>query len=165
MILPLTFTGAELEQTLAEMGVTHAVWLPDSALGPWEEALARSQRVRLVRICREGEAWQVAAGLWMGGARPLVMIQNTGLFESGDALRNAVFDLKVPIYAVIGYRSYLNANSTDSAKRFTDPILAAWGLETCMLSGDGALSQLRSHYEACREREQPGVALVPEGRM
>ncbi len=51
-------------------------------------------RYALVRVCREGEAWEVAAGLHLGGATPLVMIQCTGLFESGDAIRNVAARLE-----------------------------------------------------------------------
>ena len=50
----------------------------------------------------------MAGGLHLGGATPLVLIQCTGLFESGDSLRNIVHDWTLPIFSVIGYRSYLN---------------------------------------------------------
>ena len=62
---------------------------PDSTIGQWQQAIEHRGRTRVVRVCREGEAWEVAAGLHLGGATPIVMIQCTGLFESGDALRNA----------------------------------------------------------------------------
>src|SRR5581483_2304220 len=119
-------SGTEIASTLAELGVTHVVWLPDSTLGTWESALAESQKLELVRVCREGEAWTIAAGLYLGGKQPVVVIQSTGLFESGDALRNVLFDLNLPLYSLVGYRSYLLENSTDSAKRFAEPILRAW---------------------------------------
>ena len=76
---------------------------------------ARS-KLSLVRVCREGEAWTIAAGLYLGGQRPLVVIQNTGLFESGDALRNVLFDLGLPLFALIGYRNYLVPDSPDTAR-------------------------------------------------
>lgn len=159
------YSGPEIEQTLADLGITHVVWLPDSAVGPWEAALQHSPRLKLVRVCREGEAWAVASGLYLGGCRPLVVIQNTGLFESGDAMRNALFDLQLPLYAIIGYRSRLIENSTDTAMHFTEPILQAWGLDYITLA-DGRLSeQLPQHYRACQEAARPGIALLPEGRM
>ena len=83
--------------------------------------------LELVRVCREGEAWAIAAGLHLAGRRPLVMIQNTGLFESGDAMRNVLFDLRLPLSAIVGYRSFLIPNSTDSAKRFTEPVSGRLG--------------------------------------
>ncbi len=159
------YTGEEVEQTLVQLGFTHVVWLPDSAMGPWEAALENSSRLHLVRVCREGEAWAVATGLYLGGKTPLVMIQNTGLFESGDALRNALFDLKLPLYAIIGYRSQMIEDSTDTAKKFTEPVLAAWGLDYILLQPDGLQQQLPTHYRACQESGKPGVALLPEGRM
>lgn len=157
-------SGPQVEHALCQLGITHVVWLPDSALGQWEEALEQSPTMRLVRVCREGEAWAVAAGLYLGGQRPLVMIQNTGLLESGDALRNVLFDMKLPLYAIIGYRSYLVENSPDTARKFTEPILAAWGLDYVLLKGDEPLRQLVEHYQACKAASRPGVALLPEGR-
>jgi len=158
------FAGEAVAATLTELGVTHVVWLPDSALGPWEAALEASQ-VHLVRVCREGEAWAIAAGLYLGGASPLVMIQNTGLFESGDALRNVLFDLRLPLYAIIGYRSYLVPDSPDTARRFTEPILEAWGLDHILLQRRESLAELASHYRTCQSEGRPGVALLAEGKM
>ena len=117
-----------------------------------------------MRVCREGEAWAIAAGLWIGGARPLVVIQNTGLFESGDSLRNALFDLGLPLYALIGYRSYLIEGSKDSARRFTEPMLQAWGLKHVLIEGNDDLPKLAEHMQSCRQAELPGIALIAEGR-
>jgi sulfopyruvate decarboxylase TPP-binding subunit len=158
------FTGQQIEAALRSLGISHVIWVPDSAIGPWESALAASPAITLVRVCREGEAWGIAAGLYLGGKQPLVMIQNTGLFESGDALRNVLFDMQLPLYAIIGYRSYLVPNSTDSAKRFTEPVLRAWGLDYILLDSADSLPRLLEHYRQCRQAGRPGVALVPEGR-
>ncbi|MBX7165748.1 MAG: hypothetical protein K1X74_05315 [Pirellulales bacterium] len=158
-------SGAEIVEALGQLGVTHVVWLPDSALGPWEAALDAAPHLELVRVCREGEAWAIAAGLFLGGAVPLVMIQNTGLFESGDALRNVLFDLQLPLWALIGYRSFLLANSTDTAKRFTEPVLRAWGLDYLLLDQPGGGPQLVEHLHRCRAEHAPGIVLLAEGRM
>ena len=159
------FPAAQVADELAALGVTHIVWLPDTALGEWESVLESDPRFKLLRICREGEAWPLAAGLYMGGAVPLVMIQTTGLLESGDSLRNTLFDLKVPLFALIGYRSYLVADSPDSAKRFAGPILDAWGIDYVLLDTPESFPKLSSHWHACREAGKPGFALLAEGKM
>ncbi len=158
------FTPQQVENALRELEVTHVVWVPDSATGLWEERFSQSEAVQLVRVCREGEAWAVAAGLHIGGGRPLVVIQNTGLFESGDALRNVLFDLKLPLWVMIGYRNYLIEESADTAKRFTEPILAAWGLEPLLLDRPDSLTELVRHFRQCQEEGKPGIALLAEGR-
>jgi len=160
------FSGEEIEQLLHELGVTHVVSVPDSTLGKWEHALEVSPRIVLVRVCREGEAWAVAAGLFLGGATPLVMIQCTGLFESGDSLRNVLHDFQLPLFSVIGYRSYLSEATLpgDTAKKFTEPLLKAWNLDYVLIDEPGKRELIRSHYQACREARRPGVALIAEGR-
>jgi len=159
------FSGEEFTGALRQLGVTHVVWLPDSALGEWEHALEHAEGMTLVRVCRESEAWAIAAGLQLGGAAPLVVIQNTGLFDSGDALRNVLFDLGIPLYAVIGYRSYLIADSPDTAKRFTEPVLKAWGIDYLLVDRPGRTEDFVEHVRACRAAAKPGAALIAEGRM
>jgi sulfopyruvate decarboxylase TPP-binding subunit len=158
------FRGEEFVGTLEQLGVTHVIWLPDSAFGPWESALEASS-MRLVRVCREGEAWPLAAGLQLGGKSPLVMMQMTGFYESGDALRNILFDLQVPLYAVLGARSWLVEGSRDSAKRFIEPILNAWGIHYTLIASADQKPQLQTHYLECRGAQRAGAALIAEGRM
>ncbi|MEX2120744.1 MAG: thiamine pyrophosphate-binding protein [Pirellulales bacterium] len=156
--------GPWVAATLADLGVTHVVWLPDSALGTWEGAFEQSDRLRLVRVCREGEAWAIAAGLHLGGRQPVVVIQNTGLFESGDALRNVLFDLRLPLFSIVGYRGYLVEGSTDTARQFTEPVLSAWGLDYVLIASPDEGPRLAEHYRACRAAGRPGVVLLAEGR-
>lgn len=172
--------GSQVVAALESVGISHVVWLPDSALGAWETALVSSQRLRLVRVCREGEAWALAAGLHLGGARPLVVMQNTGFFESGDSMRNALFDLGLPLYAIVGYRSFLLApapgeppadanepparRSRDSACRFTEPVLAAWGVRHVLLTKPDDLHLFTAHYRECQQARQAGIALWAEGK-
>jgi sulfopyruvate decarboxylase subunit alpha len=159
------FSGADIVAELSSVGVTHVVWLPDSTLGQWEQALASAEGLHLIRVCREGEAWAVAAGLFLGVAQPVVMIQCTGLFDSGDSLRNAIYDYGLPLFAIIGYRSALSAAASDSARVFTEPNLRSWGLDYRLLDAPEKLSELRTHYIACRQANRAGVVLIAEGRM
>ena len=98
------------------------------------------------------------------------MIQCTGLFESGDSLRNALFDYRLPLFAVIGYRSFLNQSTLpgDTCLTFTEPILEAWGMDWVLYdqaeNTSEQLEAIAAHCLRCREAGTPGVALVAEGR-
>ncbi len=159
------FSGDQIVRELQSVGITHVVWLPDSTLGQWETALSSAAGLKLIRVCREGEAWAIAAGLILGGAQPLVMIQCTGLFDSGDSLRNAMHDYGLPLFAVIGYRSALNTAASDSARTYTEPNLRSWGLDYRLIDAPEKLPELQTHYIACRQANRPGVVLIAEGRM
>lgn len=158
-------SGVEVADILRSIGVSHVLTVPDSTIGQWEHDI-ESAGIQLIRVCREGEAWTIAGGLYLGGASPLVLIQCTGLFESGDALRNTLHEWKLPIYAIIGYRSYLNQENLpgDTSLVFTEPILAAWKLDVRFIRSRAQVGEIAEHYRACRAANIPGVALLAEGR-
>lgn len=159
------FQGSQIAQIFLNIGISHVVTVPDSTIGAWEPAIVDSG-IRLIRVCREGEAWAVAAGLHLGGATPLVMIQCTGLFESGDALRNVLHDWRLPIPSLIGYRSYLNQDTLpgDTTLVFTEPILSAWRIDYRLITEPGQLASIEEHLLACRAAGRPGAALIAEGK-
>lgn len=159
------FDGTAVVAALQSAGVTHVVWLPDSELGRWETALASAPRLRLIRVCREGEAIAVAAGLLLGGKRPIVLMQCTGFFEAGDALRNVVHDLGLPLLLVIGVRSWQahqRGASTDTCPLFLEPIVQAWRLPYRWLRASDTADDLADTLRQAIEADRPLALLLPE---
>ena len=157
--------GPAVVAALKACGVTHVVWIPDSELGTWESALTGPGGLPLVRVCREGEALGVAAGLLLGGQRPVVVIQCTGLFEAGDALRNVVHDLKLPLFLVVGVRSYYahqQGASKDSCPVFTEPFLRAWQIPYTVLDRRHAADDLAAAYRQARAEGRAAAVLLAE---
>ena len=160
------FSGQQIASMMLDIGVTHVITVPDSTIGAWGDAMDDVPGLQLIRVCREGEAWAIAGGLYLGGATPLVLIQCTGLFESGDALRNIVHDWKLPILSVIGYRSYLDQSVLpgDTCLTFTEPILDAWNLEYRLVTSPTDFDGMRAFLTDARQAKRPAVALIAEGR-
>lgn len=161
-------TPAGLVEALRVNRVTHVPYLPDSEHSATYELLLACPDIRLIRVAREGETIAIAAGLIVGGKRPLVMIQNTGLFESGDSLRGFGLmdrerDGSLPIVLMIGYRGWSpDGDSKDSAARFTEPILRAWGVPFRMIRSDRDLPALAECYAEAERTGRPTAALVVE---
>src|SRR2546428_11804207 len=125
---------AELSQeiVLEEMkknGVTHVVWLPDSETN-WLYLLMQAEpSLHLIAVSREGMAFSTAAGLAVGGKTPIILIQNTGLMESGDSLRGWALGMNIPVVLMVGYRGWTRHGITqDTAATFTERFLKAFGL-------------------------------------
>ncbi len=157
--------GPSVVAALKACGVTHVVWIPDSELGKWEPALLAAEGLPLIRVCREGEAIAVSAGLLLGGKRPIVLIQCTGLFEAGDALRNVVHDLKLPLFLVVGVRSWYahqQGTTTDSCPIFTEPILRAWQISYVLLDQRHTAADLAAAYRQARDEGRAGAVLLAE---
>ena len=159
------FSADQIPSLLRGAGITHVVTVPDSTIGQWERAI-EPDGMSLIRVCREGEAWAVAAGLYLGGKSPLVMIQCTGLFESGDALRNTLHDWKLPIPSIIGYRSYLNQETLpgDTCLVFTEPILRTWEIDYRLITRPEEFPVMVQHLAHGRTAGKPVALLIAEGR-
>ncbi len=155
--------GFKVASELAAAGATDVIWIPDSTIGLWEPGLAN--HLRLIRVCREGEAMTIAAGLLLGGRKPIVLIQCTGLFEAGDSLRNVVHDLKLPLFLIVGVRSYFDHQrgvSRDTCPVFTEPILQAWKIPYKILSQEKGLEELAAAYRTNQADAQASAVLIPE---
>ncbi len=157
--------GPTIAAALKECGITHVVWIPDSELGTWEAALTSTDGLTLVRVCREGEAFAVAAGLWLGGKKPIVMIQCTGLFEAGDALRNVLHDMKLPLFIVVGVRSYYlhqQGATPDTCPVYTEPIMRAWQIPYVVLDNRNTAADLVAEYRKAVAEKRAGAVLIAE---
>ena len=157
--------GAEVVAAFERCSFTHVVWIPDSEVGPWDAALSASARLRLIRATREGEAIAIAGGLFVGGAKPLVIIQCTGLFEAGDSLRNFIHDLKLPLPFIIGLRSYSAhqaGKSFDTCPIFTLPILETWKLPYQLLEPCYSVQQLEDGLKQIVTGGKAGAVVLAE---
>ena len=86
--------------------VTHVVWLPDSETNFLYVLLQEEPTLDLIPVSREGQAFSTASGLSVGGAKPVILIQNTGLMESGDSMRGWVMGMNIPVVMMVGYRGW-----------------------------------------------------------
>ncbi len=163
----MSTNGASAAKTLdaiKKLGFTHALMIPDSESDLLHQAMGRDPAIDLITPTREGESMAIAAGLWTGGKKPLVIIQNTGLFEAGDALRGCGLGPKVPLRLMIGWRGYGGAVSgtgvIDSAYTYTEPILKGWGIPFWHIMNDADLSALERMDQTAEETEMPAAVIT-----
>lgn len=156
-------TAGAIVKELEKCGITHVIWLPDSRTRFIEEALVGKPQFTMVPVCREGEAIAIAAGLILGKRVPLVLHQNTGIFESGDSIRGLALDYQLPLLLMIGCKGWRgDSPMTDSAGIFTEPILAAWGIKQYLVDKDENAGRISLAYNAAQETQRPVAILIPE---
>ena len=148
-------------EELKKNNITHVVWLPDSETNFMYQLLTGEPSLDLVPVCREGETMAIAAGLWVGGKRPIVLIQNTGIFESGDSIRGLSLDLNQPLVMLVGYRGWSRHGITnDSAARFIEHILHAWGINYYLIETDEDADRISIAIAEAERTSKPVAVLV-----
>ncbi len=146
---------------LKKNNITHVVWLPDSETNFMFQLLTNEPTLDLVPVCREGETMAIAAGLWVGGKRPIVLIQNTGIFEAGDSIRGLGLDVNQPLVMLVGYRGWSRHGlTTDSAARFIEHILHAWGINYYLIETDADADRISLAVEEAERTSKPVAVLM-----
>jgi|TARA_B100001105_G_scaffold241596_1_gene221114 sulfopyruvate decarboxylase TPP-binding subunit len=146
---------------LKKNNISHVVWLPDSETNFMFQLLTNEPTLDLVPVCREGETMAIAAGLWVGGKRPIVLIQNTGIFEAGDSIRGLGLDVNQPLVMLVGYRGWSRHGLTkDSAARFIEHILHAWGITYYLIETDEDADRISLAIEEADRTLKPVAVLV-----
>ncbi len=176
----MAHTRLVLEE-LKKNKVTHVVGLPDNSSAKLFDLLNGDRDIQLVSVTREGEAFALAAGLWIGGKKPVVLIQNTGFTESGDSFRGTITRMRVPLVCLITYRGYtkmrewrresgdatpdaeiMSRASLDSVALITEPTLKAWGLACGFLQEDEDIPAISAAFDTAEKNQEPFGILITQ---
>lgn len=153
--------AAQLVQGLKQCAITHVVYLPSTEDAFLYDSLMAEPSITMVPVSREGESMAVAAGLWVGGKEPAILIQNTGFFESGDSIRGVVQTGKFPLLMIVGYRGW-DSEGKDLAAVYIEPVLKAYDIPYTILEGDGSMDRLvKAHQQAHQESRAVAALLIP----
>ncbi|MBV8086743.1 MAG: decarboxylase [Chloroflexi bacterium] len=111
--------------------IRNLVYLPDTVMGRLLALAESDDFFRLITVHREEEAVGIATGLFLGGQRAAMLIQNTGLGNSLNALASLAMAYKIPFPLLVSLRGELGEfNPAQSVMgRAVDGCLDALGIQ------------------------------------
>jgi len=150
-------------EEMKKNGATHVVWLPDSETNFLYQLMQADPSLRLVPVSREGLAFSIAAGLANGGRTPVILIQNTGLMESGDSLRGWAIGLQIPVVMMVGYRGWTRHGvNADSAATYTERFLNAFGVTYYLVETSADAPRISIAFEEAKRTRRPVAVLMAD---
>ncbi len=148
---------------LNALAVTHVIVVPDTHQRTLLAELAPQSRIRLVSACTEDEAIAINAGLWIGGQRPVLSIQQVGLLAALNNLKALALDGRIPTCMLVGY---FGRDVTRTARAhpsraigLIEPTLETWGIGYFPLEGPADLPAIGRAYRHSQEHG-PAVVLI-----
>ena len=154
----------EVCRGLAALRCREIVYVPDNPLSQVLRALADDHPgIRTTVATREEEAFGIAAGLYLGGIRPVVMLQSSGLGNSINALASLNVAFEIPVLMLITMRGGDGEwNPTQQPMgRAVRPILDSLGIpHDTIESDDRAQEQVRRAGEQAFATRRPGACLL-----
>ena len=157
-------SAQKIVDELKKWDVTHVIGLPDNGTAQIFKRLHEDPEIHVITVSREGEAFAIASGLYVGGKHPVVIIQNTGFLESGDAIRGTAYNMEIPLVSLIGYRGYHtmqpDAPRIDTAATFLEPTLKAWGFPYNTMESDDDIPYISAAFKKAQETSMPTAVLL-----
>lgn len=146
-------------------GSRHVVYVPDNPLSHVLRVLREGfPDVRAILATREEEAFGIAAGLYLGGARPSVMLQSSGLGNSLNALTSLLLPYEIPVLILVSMRG--DPGEWNAAQvpmgRAVGPIFDAIGIPHSTADTPGTTAEVVEFVgRTAFSSRHPGACLLP----
>ena len=157
-------TGGPIIDALidARIGVVSAV--PDittSAGLLWP--LSRRPEIRLIRLCKEDEGVSICAALSCCGKRSALLTQQTGLYDSLNAVETTGVVHKQPVVMLVGLLGkepgLAPRDSKKHSVRVVEPVLRAMDVDYISVEHDGDIPLMGPAIDRAYELSKPLVIL------
>jgi sulfopyruvate decarboxylase TPP-binding subunit len=156
--------GELLHDAIRSLGITHVVTVPDTHQKTLLARLYDDAEIEVVTVATEDDAFGVHAGLYMGGAVPMMVIQQLGVFAGVNSLRGIALDMNVPTLVLAGLfgRDVTKSTAENRARsvRLVEPLLDSLEVPHYAIDGPGDAGLIKRAFDESRANNGPVVVFV-----
>jgi phosphonopyruvate decarboxylase len=156
-------SGHDFAARLERHGFDFFTGVPCSLIEDLIAVLERGTRAPYVAAVREDAAVGVAAGAWFGGRRPVVLMQNSGLGTSLNALASLSLMYGLPVLLVVTWRGFGGKDAPEHilTGEISPKLLELLGVPYRVLAADSLDADLAWAATEMDARRSPVALLVP----
>jgi len=147
----LAVARAAAIEGLVGAGVDFVSGLPDGWQRDLHEAIEGDERFTYVPVCNEGVGFSVCAGAWMGGRRPVLIMENSGLRVASEYIARISLGTGVPVLLMLSYRGDIGETEH-------------WGIPHGIVA-EPLLGALRIPYQVVRQPDELRQAITRAQRL
>ena len=160
-----TLSGTAIIQEIKASRIEFVVSVPDITTSEGLlRPLARETNPCLIRVCKEDEGVGICAGLSYCDKRALLLIQQTGMLDSINAIRGVAVEYSLPICMMVGLLEKEPDVPPRQSKRYgvriVEPILDAMGIAYHEIEADVDAAKISPAIEDAYARSRPVVLLI-----
>lgn len=143
-------------------GIDFATSVPCVNLQKLLNLVSEDPEIVHVPVTREEEGVGICAGAWMGGRQPALLMQNSGLGNSINALASLDFLYKIPLLMVISHRGGVGEPIVGQIPmgRLTGKLLDAMDIQHFSPSPDDALEIVSKAWRVAKSLQRPTAVLL-----
>ncbi len=158
-------SGESIIREIKASGIEFIISVPDITTSEGLlRPLAKETNPRLIRICKEDEGVGICAGLAHTGKRALLLIQQTGMLDSINAIRGVAVEYSLPVCLMVGLlEKEVGVPPRQSKKygvRIVEPILDAMGIAYHEIENESDVPKIKPAIDEAYAKSQPVVLLI-----
>ena len=158
-------SGRKIIDALAAAGVKFVAAVPDVVTSDgllWP--ISSDERFRLIRVCKEDEGVSICAAMSYNGTRAVLLMQQTGLLDSLNAIRAIGVDYGLPVVMLVGLQGkepYLAARQSGAyGVRIVPQILDVMEIEYSSIETVEDVDSIAQGIDSAYARSRPRVFLI-----
>ena len=158
-------SGAQFADLLERHRIDFSAGVPCSLIEDLIATLETHPRIPYVPAVREDVAVGLAAGAWLAGRRPAVLMQNSGLGTSLNALASLSLMYGLPALLLVTWRGYQGNDAPEHILmgEISPKLLTLCGIPHRVLAAESLEADLAWAVAEMEQRLQPVALLVPPG--
>ena len=158
-------SGLGIIDAIRASGIEFVISVPDITTSEGLlRPLAQASKPRLIRVCKEDEGVGICAGLAYTGKRALLLIQQTGMLDSINAIRGVAVEYRLPICMMVGLLEKEPGVAPRQSKRYgvriVEPILDAMAIPYHEIETDADMGKIRPAIDDAYAGSHPVVMLI-----
>ena len=157
--------GSEIIAAIKLAGIREIAALPDIVTSEgllWP--ISRDPDFRLTRICKEDEGVSICAAMSYNGTRALLMMQQTGLMDSLNAIRAIGIDYQRPVVMLVGLQGkepdLPPSKSASYGVRIIQPVLNAMNISHSLVEGPSDMAGINPAIDQAYATSSPHIFLI-----
>ncbi len=158
-------SGPEIIRQLKAAAVQFVAAVPDIVTSEgllWP--IERDPSLRLLRLSREDEGISICAAMSYNGTRAVLLMQQTGLMDSLNAIRAIAVDYHLPIVMLVGLQGKephcLPEFSSAYGVRIVIPVLESMNLRYSLIEMPEHVHTIRRQIDLCYRKSRPHIFLI-----
>ena len=154
-----------LHRVIKKYGIDFATGVPCGAQKHIIHNLSHDPDILHVPATKEAEAIGIAAGSYLAGRRPIIYMQNSGLFDSSNDIASLLIPYKIPILLSVTWRG---CPGEDAPQHFVTgksmiSLLDSMEVPYEILEKDVIDQIVSSLFESMEEKQIPAAMLIKRG--
>ncbi|MCK4687185.1 MAG: sulfopyruvate decarboxylase subunit alpha [Candidatus Lokiarchaeota archaeon] len=151
----------KLYEAIKKTGINLLLSVPCIMLKGLLEVIEEKKEIQHIAVTREEEGVGIAAGAYLGGKLPAILMQNSGLGNSINAIKSLLELYKIPVIFIMSHRGAEGEKIMAQMPmgQITIDLLKLLTIETYILNSPGNIKNIIKAVDKAKKTKKP-IAII-----